>query len=347
MHSAVPNTIFKRIYDGSDGQDTLVGANSDFQYYKTGWADYEFNGFQGSDLIIGGHGDDVVYGDAGNDVVSGGYGYNELFGSSGIDTLDYTDFGLNSNYVPDSLGVNIQLSTSTVRYGLTQGQAFSRDANLILDDEFYSFENVNGSAFNDKIYGNGLANDLDGGGGNDIIVAGSGADYVVGGSGSDRIYGESGNDDMFGGTRGDYISGGNGDDLMKGNDGADRLYGGAGSDDLYGNSGADQFVYRSIADSTVDTSGRDLIHGFSLGYDQIDLEDIDTTPSTPSTDGAFTFIGNRAFSDIGVSEIRYRYGANGADFTVIEGDINGNGNADFAITVLGGRYAFIGSDFDL
>ena len=351
MHSLVPNTVFKDEYIGNDNANFPEGLNSiQFRYdTTTPWADYYFNVKGGNDDVIGGHGDDVVYGKSGNDTVYGGYGYNELFGGDkltdfGIDTLDYSEFGLNNDFRPASLGVEVHLATSTERYGLVQGQAFNRDASMdshgrdlfLLDDEFYGFENVKGSNFNDRIFGDSKANDLFGRGGSDRIEGGGGRDFIEGNSGSDRLYGGSSADEVYGGTGNDYLSGGSSKDYLTGQDGSDDIYGGTGADTLRGGASDDVFIYRSIADSTFATSGRDVIKDFKRGVDLIDLKSIDA--DVLSSDNSFDFIGGQNFSAFDSNgELRYRHGidSNGNDYTVLEGDVDGDRDADFAITFNG------------
>ncbi len=351
MHSAVPFNTFEDTYDITTG---FVGLNNIYVYRPGSWADYLFSGTDGNNTIYGGHGDDVAYGEGGNDTVSGGYGYNELFGDDGIDTLNYEDFGLNSSYRPPvgGLGVEVDLDTGLTRDGLAMSTAKSLNGNLLLRDEAYSFENVTGSSFADTVYGNALSNDFEGGNGNDILSGAGGSDFIEGGEGSDDIYGGSGDDDLLGdiisnGTVGgdDYISAGNGNDYVNGGRGYDDIYGGIGSDSLYGGTQGDRFGYRSIAESTTALSGRDVIRDFIKGSDYIDLTAIDANGLTSGTNNVFDLIFTDTFNNV-AGELRYRLGANGAQFTVIEGDTNGNGIADFAITVLG-RHFFAFGDFEL
>ncbi len=331
-------TVFKREYIGDNFVDQFAGLNRVNTYdADVGYADYYFEGNGGGDTLLGGHGDDLMFGDSGNDIMSGGYGFNSLSGGTGEDTLTYAFFDTNTVYPSTDLGVQVDLAANEAR---------SLDTILELEDRVVNFENVVGSARDDNLYGNGLANDLeggagfdllsgrigndflDGGSGSDDLYGGRGADFLDGGSSRDNLYGGSGNDDLFGGSRGDYLSGGNGADDMDGETGDDRLYGGIGADDIYGGDGADDFVYRSVADSTVALSGRDFIYDFSrTELDIVDLSGIDAVAST-FDDDAFDFIGRSTFSNT-EGELRFRYGST---FTVVEGDTNGNGNADFAIT---------------
>ena len=165
--------------------------------------------------------------------------------------------------------------------------------------------------------------------GDDVIKATNYADLFWGGNGNDTLYGYNGNDTLSGGNGVDKLYGGAGNDTLKGDAGNDRLEGGAGADKLYGGAGADTFVFLSAKDSTVAAAGRDTIFDFSQKEsDRINLKVIDAD-TTLANDQAFTFIGSKAFSkDAG--ELRYL--KTGGD-TYIQGDVNGDGKADFMIMV--------------
>ena len=70
-------------------------------------------------------------------------------------------------------------------------------------DTFSSIENVTGSAYQDVIYGNDVANVLRGYDGNDQLFGYGGADFLDGGNGNDRLDGGTGADTMKGGAGND------------------------------------------------------------------------------------------------------------------------------------------------
>ena len=90
----------------------------------------------------------------GHDVITGGSGYTELNYAFGSDS---------------SRSVNVNLGT---------GIATISDSGNTYTDTFTSVEGVEGSNGDDFIYGNALANSLDGRKGNDFIDGGDGFDYV-------------------------------------------------------------------------------------------------------------------------------------------------------------------------
>jgi serralysin len=147
---------------------------------------------------------------------------------------------------------------------------------------------------------------------------------------------------LFGGAGNDSLTGGDGADQVTGADGADLLIGGGGADALTGGAGADTFRYDAGSDSTA--SATDLISDFATGTDKIDLSRIDAN-TFAGGDQAFTWIGASAFAAAGVSsagQLRV-YQDNGQWH--VEGDTNGDGNADFALVFQAGTAAPVQSDF--
>jgi Ca2+-binding RTX toxin-like protein len=177
-----------------------------------------------------------------------------------------------------------------------------------------------GEQGNDRIDGNGLNNHISGGLGNDTIAAGAGNDIV---------FGDAGNDDIFAGIGGDTIFGGLGDDILNGQAGTDELYGGLGKDFLTGGTEDDYFYFRALADSKKGAA-RDVILDFSSSdSDRIVLSDIDAKRG--GADNAFKFIGKQGFHDK-AGELHF---VNKGGYLLVEGDVNGDGRADFQIEVHG------------
>lgn len=134
------------------------------------------------------------------------------------------------------------------------------------------------------------------------------------------------------------IFGGAADDLLFGGRGADLLFGGLGGDRMIGNGGNDVFRYDLAAEST--PTGRDTIRDFALG-DLIDLSRIDSDTLTPG-DQAFSFIGAAAFSNK-AGELRLSQGGLG---WLVQGDTDGNGIADFEVSLIViDAHTITGADF--
>lgn len=153
------------------------------------------------------------------------------------------------------------------------------------------------------------------------------AQILVGSTGSDTYTGTRFGDKATGHAGNDILSGAAGNDVIDGSAGNDRLAGGAGADDLTGGTGIDVFVFAAVGDSTVALTGRDTIFDFAQGQrDRIDLSGIDAG-TRAAGDQAFAFIGADAFSRT-AGELRFETARSD---TIVSGDVNGDGRADFAI----------------
>lgn len=158
-----------------------------------------------------------------------------------------------------------------------------------------------------------------------------GNDMLTGLEAKDKFFGNEGNDTLFGSGGDDQLRGGEDDDIVKGGAGKDLLQGGAGADQLRGGSEADRFVFRFIEDSTVLITGQDTVLDFKIGQgDKIDLHQIDARTGA-SGNQSFNFIGSSNFHDH-AGELRAE---KTGGTTVVSGDVNGDGNADFMIVITG------------
>lgn len=135
------------------------------------------------------------------------------------------------------------------------------------------------------------------------------------------VAGADGNDRIYGGTEKNIISG---------DAGKDQLWGGGGADILTGGTGADRFIFKTLDDSTSAASGRDTITDFAHGIDTIDLHAMDANIRAKD-DQAFHFIGAQDFHHK-AGELHF---VRTSGDTVLQGDVNGDGKADFAITLTG------------
>lgn len=187
------------------------------------------------------------------------------------------------------------------------------------------------------------ADKLIGTAGDDTIVGLLGGDHLFGQGGADKLYGDGGNDHVWGCGGNDILFGGAGKDALFGGEGNDILVGGAGKDTLTGGGGADAFVF-SLSDSGAKRSNADVITDFShTQHDLIDLSSIDSNVVRPGRQ-PFHFIGDAAFAGKGQqlgAELHYVH-ADG--MTYVEGDLNGDGKADFTIA-LTGTIDLVASDF--
>ena len=190
----------------------------------------------------------------------------------------------------------------------------------------YADETINSLGGNDTIRSGGGNDNVNAGVGNDTVYAGTGNDKVDGGNGDDMLYGDAGDDKLSGGAGADTLYGGDGNDTLIGGAGDDILVGGAGRDDMRGGTGADTYVINSITDSQVPFA--DVIREFKPDEgDRIDLTQIDANT---------TVAGNQDFDLVaaftGVAGQLVIVDAPGIYQNII-GDVNGDRQADFLITV--------------
>jgi Ca2+-binding RTX toxin-like protein len=330
--------------EGSQFHDVLIG-DGDTNYLK---------GQDGGDTLYGAAGFDYLYGEDGNDTLNGGPGsqYNGdmLDGGSGVDTASYSNA---------TAAVTVNLATGLGTRGDAQG------------DSYVSIENVDGGAGADTIGGTAGANLLQGNGGGDTLSGGNGDDVLRGGAGADRLDGGAGFDfaswftsnvgvavnlvtgtasggdvlvaieNLSGSQGNDSLVGNTGANSLRGNGGNDVLTGAGGADRLTGGAGTDRFVYGSITHSPVG-AGADRITDFSHAQgDKIDLHLIDAN-STVAGDQAFHFIGTAAFTHH-AGELHERISGGS---TIVTADVNGDGVADFSLS-LSGSITLVAGDFVL
>ncbi len=286
---------------GTNGNDTLIGTDSD---------EDEIFGLGGNDIINGGFGDDYIYagmgkdktiggfqndhikGEEGNDVISGNSGDDNLDGGDGTDAISGgsgSDVILVAATSSDIVDGGTGLDVISIDYSKYQSainvvfQDWNLEQTLAGGIRVVNVERlvVQGSGFADTIAGGRYRDSLSGGSGADIISGDRGDDFLDGGSGNDRLDGGDGNDQLYGGDGNDVLIGGNGNDLLFGQDGNDQLYGGAGNDEIHagggtakvdGGSGDDTVVVPQKDDSSIGDDKYQIIGG--AGIDRLILSDV-------------------------------------------------------------------------
>jgi Ca2+-binding RTX toxin-like protein len=292
-----------------------------------------------NDTLDGGDGDDTLGGEAGDDALTGGLGNDRLNGGTGADTMDGGD-GDDVLVVDDAGDVaNGGAGTDTVQISAAITYTIASDIETVSNIATGNGAVVTLNALGNTYGGSASAETVNAGEGADMVYGRAGDDVLNGEAGSDRVFGDAGSDQLSGGEGNDLLyagadndtaSGDAGNDTLYGEGGNDILIGGSGLDVLNGGLGADSFVF-ATGDSGATTATADRIQGFSSAQgDRIDLTSL----------GISSFVGTAAFSST-AGELRTQLiGGN----TYVQGDVNGDGVADFMIR-LDGAVALTGSDF--
>ncbi|MFO1210686.1 MAG: calcium-binding protein [Amaricoccus sp.] len=304
-------TAYGEIFDFSG----LTSVAYRSQYIDFGAGDDAFTGHGGSDFVRGGIGDDTLAGGAGNDFLSGGAGEDRLDGGAGNDVLLID--GRDTDVLLGGDGIDtVRQEGAAERYRLILDAASGVER---LDRAGYA---LTGSSVADVFDFSGVR--LVSGGG-PVIALGGGDDSFTGWLGADAVSGGDGVDTLRGGSGNDALAGDAGNDVLSGGAGNDRLIGGAGADRLNGGDGADSFAFVRPGDTASGTL-RDVVLDFATGVDRIDVSAMDAK-STVAGNQAFAYIGGAAFGDH-AGELRFAGG-------VLQGDIDGDGVADFSIQITG------------
>ena len=272
----------KDTIDGGDGNDTMKGGKDDDLYVVESLADKVFeNADEGADTVfttlssytlgasvesltffdaagatvgtgnvlanvLGGNnsankldgqaGNDTLNGFSGNDTLIGGAGNDTLDGGTGADTM--IGGAGNDIYFVDDAG---DLAQEAANGGIDR-------INVAIDITLSAnIENAIVLAAGKSVSGNDA---------NNVIAGSSGTDSISGGNGGDTLFGDAGADALFGDA---------GNDVIEGGQGADAMNGGAGNDLFF-------YELNSVAD--LPNLGGDLISGFEVGKDKIDLFDL-------------------------------------------------------------------------
>jgi Ca2+-binding RTX toxin-like protein len=344
--------------DGGEGSDTYyIGSFTDYadaQIADTGSAGWDILRFAGTS--------------AGTLVLGVG---------TGIDEVDVaTNVGATANF-GGTTAINVDASASTSGVIIRGNSGANTLTGTGTNDNLY------GNYGNDHLIGGDGNDVIDGGRGSDVMDGGLGADlyYVDSASdsvieapdgGNDAVYssisytlgsdvenlrllgtnnlngtgnelnntldGNSAANNLSGLGGDDFIDGGAGNDTLQGGDGADWIIGGAGRDSMTGGAGIDTFVFHDGDFGGATTSTADRIIDFTTGEDKIDLNTVDAN-TLVAGDQSFAFVGTNAFSHT-AGELRYEQISGN---TYVEGDMNGDGIADFMIK-LDGLHALTGTD---
>ena len=261
-------TISDDILTGGNGNDTVSFVNAYNAGTTTGvTVDLNVQGvaqntvaagndtLTGIENLVGSALNDTLTGDGNDNVIEGGLGNDTLVGGAGTDT---------ASYLGASAGVTVSLSMQTV----------AQNTGAAGSDTLYSFENLQGSAFNDSLTGDASVNALFGGAGDDTLNPGATAtglsDLLVGGPGSDTASFTGLTTDVTATLNGladgtasvggiqiatlrtiENLTGGSGNDVLTGDANANVIEGGLGNDTLDGGLGIDTLQFSGSTAVTV------------------------------------------------------------------------------------------------
>lgn len=306
---------------------TSAGAFSAAGWSFSAWSPGDFlsiNGSAGADTITGSSLSQL-------NSITGGGGADTLLGGSSVDVFNYgagqlvagetIDGGAGLNTITVAGGQALDFSVAAVSN--IQRLVFSGAATVIL-----AGDQIGASAITNVL---GVVTKT-------LSVVGpivdlsavtfdnwTGADFIA-------IVGTAGADTLIGSNENDKIRGVVGADALNGGDGSDTLTGGRGKDILTGGANADIFDF-NLKNETLKGANRDVVTDFSgvLGgdLDHIDLHGIDAN-TTRGGNQNFKFIGAHHFHNK-AGELHFV--KHGGAFVTVEGDINGDGRADFQIAV--------------
>ncbi|MGE5564332.1 MAG: tail fiber protein [Bacillota bacterium] len=383
--NTLTGNVAANVLSGGDGNDTLLGGSGN-DTLKGGFGNDVLNGQAGNDAMAGGAGNDSYGVDTIGDTVteSGGNGTDTvnstiswtlganvenltLFGSG---NLDGTGNGL-ANVITGNSGANHLAGldgNDTLKGGggndtldggtgsdVLDGQLGADAMTGGIGNDTYGVDNVLDSIVENPGEGIDTVNSTIswtlGANLETLVLAGTGdiagtgnelANILTGNSGANQLSGLAGDDQLKGGIGNDTLYGGLGNDVLNGGAGDDWIEGGGARDIVTGAGGADRFVFRDGDYGGATAAWCDTIKDFSQADgDKIDLQFTDAN-GLAGGDQAFTFIGTDAFGHT-AGELRYEQ-ISGKTF--VEGDTDGDGNADFMIC-LTGTVALSSGDFAL
>jgi Ca2+-binding RTX toxin-like protein len=233
-----------------------------------------YAGTAGIDYVFGSTGADTLAGRAGDDGLEGGAGDDWLNGGVGGDLHDGGDGRDSASYAGALAGVVARLYNGTLNDGEAKG------------DRYVAIENLEGSSFNDHLYGDDKANTLWGRDGADTLFGLGGRNTLVGGKGGDFLFGGASIDTASyagalervvaslttgGGSAGEALgdvfssienlTGTSFDDQLTGDGNANTLVGGNGNDTLRGLAGDDRLIAGNGDDLVSGGTGADWLDG--------------------------------------------------------------------------------------
>ncbi|WP_409281077.1 beta strand repeat-containing protein [Pseudomonas defluvii] len=292
-----------------------LGANlENLDASATGKLNIGLTGNALANRIVGSDGDNLLDGKAGIDTLIGGKG-NDTYVLDNAAELALVQE--NADEGDDTLQIGYANKGAALNVDLSQGNLLNFENVTVTGAGLF---NLTGNAQNNTLIGNAANNILSGGAGEDVLDGRKGADTLKGGTGNDTYYVYSDKDVVIENAsegidtvrvvsyaKNSYtlaanvenaivdskaaisLTGNALSNTLTGNDAANTLNGGAGADTLIGGKGNDTYV--------VDNAGDSVIENVNEGADTVN------------------------------ASIDYVLGANIENLTLLDGALNGTGNA--------------------
>ncbi len=194
------------LWQTDEKEKIMAGGFNDIIH--AGGGNDEIRAGHGNDTLIGGKGNDILYGGEGDDIYvwNKGDGLDEMWEEAGLDTIRFGEGIAFSDLTftyddgallitvggDDNQGLKIWnfFGSQKDKYmveklAFADGSSFNLSESGLVLTQKDTDDQVEGTAFDDTIYGNG---------GSDTIHAEDGNDVIIGGKGDDELHGEEGND---------------------------------------------------------------------------------------------------------------------------------------------------------
>ena len=266
---------------GGDGADFIHGeAGNDVLFGEYG--NDTLNGGTGNDTLIGGSGADLFVYNGGNDIINDFSALNDKISLSAVAILNHSlkgsdlifNFGAAAGNLTLKNTKNQEISIGSSIYynnvvydnrktSVTVGAGLS--GTLKASDYVSSVKNIYAAHVTRGvgIYGNTNANYIDGSYYNDTLYGGAGNDTVHGNAGNDKIYGNDGNDVLDGDSGNDTLYGGAGNDTF-------RYYGGEGNDVIADFESGDTIYLSNATISAASLKSSDMV--FTVGKNTLTVK---------------------------------------------------------------------------
>ena len=234
----IENILSSLVIQGTSVSETLIGENRDDI----------LDGKSGNDTLQGRNGNDTYrfgFGD-GNDIIEDTYGTNIIEMKADVSAADLSfKRELNDLVITLRDGSSIKMNVNSFSNNHFSKISFANgvDADIQISALLPTL-NVQGSVYDDTLYGTQLS------------------DTMFGGGGHDSLHGGDGNDILYGNAENDNLYGGNGNDILNGGEGNDLLYGGEGNDTYIFGRGYDH-------DTISDTQGENSLYITQADYDNL------------------------------------------------------------------------------